>query len=95
MYSLQLYVTGPHAVPKLPVFSFIIRHKDSGRFLHHNYVCSVLNDVFGIQSRGGCMCAGPYAQVHLYLPSYGLDVREQVAPYNHIAIFYDSLLEVL
>ena len=32
-------------------------------FLHHNYVCALLNDVFGIQARGGCACAGPYAQV--------------------------------
>ena len=23
----------------------------------------MLNDLFGIQSRGGCSCAGPYAQV--------------------------------
>lgn len=24
-----------------------------GTFLHHNFVCAVLNDVFGIQARGG------------------------------------------
>ncbi len=30
------------------------------RFLHHNFVVAVLNDVFGIQARGGCSCAGPY-----------------------------------
>ena len=29
-------------------------------YLHHNYVVAVLNDLFGIQSRGGCSCAGPY-----------------------------------
>jgi selenocysteine lyase/cysteine desulfurase len=28
--------------------------------LHHNYVVALLNDFFGIQARGGCMCAGPY-----------------------------------
>ena len=32
----------------------------SGRYLHHNYVVALLNDLFGIQSRGGCSCAGPY-----------------------------------
>ena len=32
----------------------------SGKFLHHNFVVSLLNDLFGIQSRGGCSCAGPY-----------------------------------
>lgn len=44
----------------LPIFSFLIRFRE--RFLHYNYVCAVLNDVFGIQSRGGCQCAGPYSQ---------------------------------
>lgn len=33
-----------------------------GTFLHHNFVCAVLNDVFGIQARGGCSCTGLYAQ---------------------------------
>ena len=44
----------------LPIFSFLIRC--GKRFLHYNYVCAILNDVFGIQSRGGCQCAGPYSQ---------------------------------
>jgi selenocysteine lyase/cysteine desulfurase len=59
----ELVVIGPHSIPRLPVFSFLIRHPATGRFLHHNYVCTLLNDLFGIQVRGGCSCAGPYAQV--------------------------------
>ncbi len=50
---------------KLPVFSFLI--KCGVRFLHYNYVCAILNDLFGIQSRGGCQCAGPFAQYLLGL----------------------------
>jgi selenocysteine lyase/cysteine desulfurase len=50
---------------KLPVFSFLI--KCGTRFLHYNYVCALLNDLFGIQSRGGCQCAGPFAQYLLGL----------------------------
>eukprot|EP01095_Lingulamoeba_sp_RSL-Kostka_P017249 TRINITY_DN8856_c2_g1_i1.p1 TRINITY_DN8856_c2_g1~~TRINITY_DN8856_c2_g1_i1.p1 ORF type:complete len:1221 (+),score=453.67 TRINITY_DN8856_c2_g1_i1:204-3866(+) len=46
---------------RLPIFSFVIFHKDSNRYLHHNYVCAILNDLYGIQVRGGCVCAGPYA----------------------------------
>lgn len=46
---------------RLPVFSFMVRHP-RGTFLHHNFVCAVLNDVFGIQARGGCASAGPYLQ---------------------------------
>ena len=34
--------------------------RTSGRYLHHNFVVALLNDLFGIQSRGGCSCAGPY-----------------------------------
>merc|ERR1719412_37934 len=34
----------------------------SDLFLHHNFVCALLNDLFGIQARGGCACSGPYAQ---------------------------------
>ena len=31
-------------------------------FLHYNFVCSLMNDLFGIQVRGGCQCAGPFSQ---------------------------------
>ena len=60
----ELVVVGPHSVSRLPVLSFLIRHPPSGRYLHHAFVCTLLNDLFGIQARGGCACAGPYAQVH-------------------------------
>ena len=44
---------------RLSIISFVLR-SPSGRYLHHNYVVALLNDLFGIQSRGGCSCAGPY-----------------------------------
>ncbi|CAL4211056.1 unnamed protein product, partial [Meganyctiphanes norvegica] len=47
---------------RLPILSFMVRHKVSGHLLHHNFVAALLNDLFGIQARGGCACAGPYAQ---------------------------------
>lgn len=28
--------------------------------LHYNFIIALLNDVYGIQGRGGCSCAGPY-----------------------------------
>jgi selenocysteine lyase/cysteine desulfurase len=43
---------------RLPIVSFRIRHGE--HWLHHHFVAAVLNDMFGIQSRGGCSCAGPY-----------------------------------
>eukprot|EP01124_Arcella_intermedia_P014761 TRINITY_DN2132_c0_g1_i3.p1 TRINITY_DN2132_c0_g1~~TRINITY_DN2132_c0_g1_i3.p1 ORF type:complete len:772 (-),score=193.80 TRINITY_DN2132_c0_g1_i3:85-2400(-) len=65
----NLYLLGPSIskVRKLAIFSFLISDpsKPGMHFLHYNFVCALLNDLFGIQSRGGCACAGPYAQVLL------------------------------
>ena len=36
-------------LPRLPILSFLVRHPGTGMFLHHNFVCAVLNDLFGIQ----------------------------------------------
>jgi selenocysteine lyase/cysteine desulfurase len=44
---------------RLSIVSFTVR-RPGGRYLHHNLVVAILNDLFGIQSRGGCSCAGPY-----------------------------------
>jgi len=46
-----------------PIVSFNIAHRD--RILHPKFVTKLLNDLFGIQSRAGCSCAGPYG--HLLL----------------------------
>lgn len=54
---------GPRNVERLGIFSFNIRVR--GRLLHHNYVVALLNDLFGIQARGGCSCAGPYGHTLL------------------------------
>ncbi len=44
---------------RLAIVSFVVRPVGH-RALHHNFVVAVLNDLFGIQARGGCSCAGPY-----------------------------------
>jgi hypothetical protein len=54
----NIQILGSHSLPRLSIVSFVVRH--DGRYLHHNYVVALLNDLFGIQSRGGCSCAGPY-----------------------------------
>jgi selenocysteine lyase/cysteine desulfurase len=51
-------VLGNHWSRRLSIISFRIRH--GTRYLHHNFVVALLNDLFGIQARGGCSCAGPY-----------------------------------
>ncbi|KAJ6737344.1 CYSTEINE DESULFURASE [Salix viminalis] len=35
--------------------------------LHGPYVAALLNDLFGIQARGGCACAGPYGHSLLHV----------------------------
>jgi selenocysteine lyase/cysteine desulfurase len=42
----------------LPIFSFNIRFENS--YFHPRFIVRLLNDLFGIQARAGCSCAGPY-----------------------------------
>ncbi len=49
-----------------PIISFNLRHGD--RILHPKLVARLLNDLFGIQSRAGCSCAGPYGHLLLDIP---------------------------
>ncbi|MDA3885554.1 MAG: aminotransferase class V-fold PLP-dependent enzyme [Candidatus Delongbacteria bacterium] len=43
---------------RIPIISFMIKHLD--RYIHPRLVTRLLSDLFGIQSRAGCSCAGPY-----------------------------------
>lgn len=54
----NIHVLGNKGAWRLSIVSFVVAHGD--RYLHHNFVVALLNDLFGIQSRGGCSCAGPY-----------------------------------
>ena len=54
----KIQILGNPAAPRLSIVSFLVRHGEL--FLHHNFVVALLNDLFGIQARGGCSCAGPY-----------------------------------
>lgn len=58
-------ILGNRTADRLSIVSFRIR--SGQRFLHHNFVVAVLNDLFGIQSRGGCSCAGPYGHRLLHI----------------------------
>jgi selenocysteine lyase/cysteine desulfurase len=55
----SIEILGNLDADRLSIVSFVVR-TPSGRFLHHNFVVALLNDLFGIQARGGCSCAGPY-----------------------------------
>jgi selenocysteine lyase/cysteine desulfurase len=59
----SIRVLGNPEAERLSIVSFLVRapeHLGKDRYLHHNFVVALLNDLFGIQARGGCSCAGPY-----------------------------------
>lgn len=68
----NIEVLGSADAERLPIFSLRFYHGQgagsggAGRQeLHYGFVVSLLNDLFGIQVRGGCSCAGPYAHTLL------------------------------
>ena len=70
------------------ILSFVINPKhststntmeDVDKPLHGRFVVKLLNDLFGIQARGGCACAGPYG--HLLL---GVDRETSLVIRDHI-----------
>jgi selenocysteine lyase/cysteine desulfurase len=71
---------GGGSAGRLPIFSFAVFHPPSGRYLHYNAVVTLLNDLFGIQARGGCACAGPYAQELLGM------TPDQIATYEALLL---------
>ncbi|KAF8818059.1 PP-loop domain-containing protein, partial [Cardiosporidium cionae] len=65
----RIHLLGPHTARSTPTLSLLLLYGNSplsgaqdGLYLHHFFVVALLNDLFGIQTRGGCACAGPYIQ---------------------------------
>lgn len=61
-------VLGSREAERLPIFSLRFFYQAPAakrQELHYGFVVSLLNDLFGIQVRGGCSCAGPYAHTLL------------------------------
>ena len=54
----NIEVLGDSSQESLSIFSLRIKHEEAD--LHYGFVVALLNDLFGIQARGGCSCAGPY-----------------------------------
>jgi selenocysteine lyase/cysteine desulfurase len=53
----DLYVLNLDSVNKLPIISFSVKD------IHYNFIVVLLNDLFGIQTRGGISCCGLLADV--------------------------------
>jgi selenocysteine lyase/cysteine desulfurase len=59
----NIEILGDLDAERLSIVSFQVRAgqaRPARRHLHHNFVAALLNDLFGIQARSGCSCAGPY-----------------------------------
>ncbi|KAI4317913.1 hypothetical protein L6164_025741 [Bauhinia variegata] len=55
------------------------RNTTRGKPLHGPFVAALLNDLFGIQARGGCTCAGPYGHALLNVNrSHSLAIRSAI-----------------
>lgn len=54
----KIAILGNLQAERLAIVSFGVRHPPG--LLHSNFVSALLNDLFGIQVRNGCFCAGPY-----------------------------------
>jgi selenocysteine lyase/cysteine desulfurase len=75
----SIEILGNLDAERLSIVSFVVREPD-GAYLHHNFVVALLNDLFGVQARGGCSCAGPYG--HRLL---GIDIEHSHAFQHEIA----------
>lgn len=64
-----LQMLGHPTAARLPILSFRVRD-GAGGFFHQQLVTRMLSDLYGVQARGGCACAGPY--VHRLL-GIGID----------------------
>ncbi len=75
----SIEILGNLDAERLSIVSFVVK-RPGGNYLHHNFVVALLNDLFGIQARGGCSCAGPYG--HRLL---GIDLEHSHAFQHEIA----------
>lgn len=68
----NLHVLAGEHQDRLSIFSFYIDK------VHYNLVAKFLNDKYGIQSRGGCSCAGTYGHYLLNLSPVVSDVIQEM-----------------
>ncbi|MHA7816312.1 MAG: aminotransferase class V-fold PLP-dependent enzyme [Pseudohaliea sp.] len=80
----NIEVLGGSEAERLAIFSLRFHHGESE--LHYGFVVALLNDLFGIQARGGCSCAGPYGHALL-----ALDEARSMALENQVAGGFGAL----
>lgn len=78
----NIQILGPlDPTKRVSILSFNIFH--DGKYLHHRLASRLLSDLFGIQSRAGCACAGPYGHILLgisdeYSEKFRIAIKEGI-----------------
>ena len=74
----NLDILGNPDAPRLSIMSLRFNH--GGKALHYGFIVALLNDLFGIQVRGGCSCAGPYGHALLDMDmTYSRAIEAEIA----------------
>jgi hypothetical protein len=77
-------IGNPDPARRTAILSFNLRAGDS--YLHPRFVTLLLNDLFGIQSRAGCSCAGPYGHRVLHIDGRkSREFREEIL-HGHMGV---------
>ncbi|KAI3509400.1 hypothetical protein L1887_24646 [Cichorium endivia] len=89
MKNENIMVLGNTKVERQAIVSFLVytttnsSHDKRGKPLDGAFVAKLMNDLFGIQARGGCACAGPYGH-HLL----GIDEPRSLAIRSMVEMGY-------
>lgn len=67
---------------KIGIIPFNIPHRD--RILHPKFVTKLMNDLFGVQTRAGCSCAGPYGHQLL-------NINDKISKYYQCVVGVDKI----
>ncbi|WP_371193057.1 aminotransferase class V-fold PLP-dependent enzyme [Glaciecola sp. SC05] len=77
----NIEVLGSNTAKRLSIFSLRFKHRNKD--LHYAFITALLNDLFGIQARGGCSCAGPYGHALLNMDyEYSEKIEQEISRGN-------------
>lgn len=87
----NIKVLGNITAKRQAILSFLIYSTSLGNIkverdkpLHGGFVATLFNDLFGIQARGGCACAGPYGHNLLNIDeTQSLKIRSAIQKVNY------------
>ncbi|MGB5335844.1 MAG: aminotransferase class V-fold PLP-dependent enzyme, partial [Woeseiaceae bacterium] len=75
----------PDPSSRVGIISFNVRGGD-GKYMHHKLITVLLNDLFGIQSRAGCSCAGPYGHRLLHIDEETSERYRSAVQHGHCGL---------